>query len=159
MVETHFKHMHGLQTIAQDVEWSWICITCSMWTTRACIGCYRTQNSSWKIELFNLCVAYPFSFLWAACMFCWMSSQPLQQTFLYTLCECVSASSSLVSQSSSCHSVFFLAFKRSASNEVVKLHNWPAAHGRINTHCMHGGHSIYGYNSKPLSLGYVCPLT
>lgn len=72
---------------------------------------------------------------------------------------CISASSSLVSQSSSCLSVFSLAFKRSASNEVVKLHNWPAAHGRINTHCMHGGHSIYGYNSIPLSLGYVCPLT
>lgn len=54
MVETHFKH--GLQTIAQDVEWSWICITCSMWTTGrwACVVCYRTQNSSWKIELFNL---------------------------------------------------------------------------------------------------------
>jgi len=37
----------------------------------------------------------------------------------------------------------------------VKLHNWPAAHGRINTHCMHGGHSIYGYNGKPLSLSYA----
>lgn len=162
-VETHFKH--GLQTIAQDVEWSWICITCSMWSAGrlACVVCYRTQNPSWKIELFDLLqtcvVAYLFSFLWVACMFCWMSSQPLQQTFLYTLCQSISASSSLVSQSSSCLSVFFLAFKRSASNEVVKLHNWPAAHGRINTHCMHGGHSIYGYNSKPLSLGYVCPLT